>query len=154
ASRLASTEQATIGEGRLTEIRLRASPVPRASLLLRLLWTMWTNVRLVGASFRLLRAADGILFTGAPPLLIHLMAPLKVLWRGRLVYRITDFHPECLIAAQERPSHLLGLVLALTKFWRRRIDAFEVLGEDQQARLRQVGIPAERIALVRDGSPV
>ena len=69
---------------------------------------MWTNLRLVWRGFRDLRAADGILFTGSPPFLIHLLVPLKFLWRGRLVYRITDFHPECLIAAQARPSRALG----------------------------------------------
>jgi hypothetical protein len=76
------------------------------------------------------------------------------LWRGRLIYRITDFHPECLIAARDRPSRALGLLLGLTNFWRRRVDGFEVLGEDQRRRLNVTGVPAERIALVRDGSPV
>jgi hypothetical protein len=80
--------------------------------------------------------------------------PLKLLWRGRLIYRITDFHPECLIAAQDRPSRALNLLLGLTNFWRRRVDGFEVLGEDQRRRLNVTGVPAERIALVRDGSPV
>ena len=106
------------------------------------------------AGFRYLRAADGVLFTGSPPFMIHLLAPLKFLWRGRLVYRITDFHPECLIAARRGPSRTLGLLLALTNFWRRRIDGFEVLGIDQKRRLGATGVQPERIALVRDGSPV
>jgi hypothetical protein len=76
------------------------------------------------------------------------------LWRARLIYRITDFHPECLIAAEERPSLLLTASLAVTNFWRRRIDGFEVLGEDQRRRLGNAGISARRITLVRDGSPV
>ena len=102
ATAKASTVQRDIGKGRLTEIRLQARPVPRGSLLTRLLWTIRTNLRLVAAAFAPLRAADGILFTGSPPFLIHLLVPLKFLWRARLVYRITDFHPECLIAAQPR----------------------------------------------------
>jgi len=142
------------GKGSLTEIRLSARPVPRGSLLGRMLWTIATNMRLILAAFRPLRAADGILFTGSPPFLIHLLAPLKPLWRGRLIYRITDFHPECLIAARDRPSRALSLLLGLTNFWRRRVDGFEVLGEDQRRRLNVTGVPAERIALVRDGSPV
>jgi hypothetical protein len=105
-------------------------------------------------AFARLRAADGILFTGSPPFLIHLLAPLRFLWPGKLVYRITDFHPECLIAAQKRPSRVLAMLLALTNFWRRRVDRFEVLGEDQLKRLSDTGIPSERIDLVRDGSPV
>lgn len=142
------------GKGSLTEIRLQARPVPRGSLLGRLAWTIATDLRLLVAAFGRLRAADGILFTGSPPFLIHLLAPLRPLWRGRLIYRITDFHPECLIAARDRPSRLLNALLALTNFWRRRVDGFEVLGEDQRRRLNEAGVPAGRIVLVRDGSPV
>ena len=142
------------GKGRLTEQCLAASPVPRTSLLRRLLWTIWTNLRLVAAGFRSLRTADGILFTGSPPFLIHMLAPLHFLWRGRLVYRITDFHPECLIAARDRPSWALGLLLSVTNFWRRRVDGFEVLGLDQRRRLQETGVPEQRMTLVRDGSPV
>jgi catechol 2,3-dioxygenase-like lactoylglutathione lyase family enzyme len=76
------------------------------------------------------------------------------LWKARLTYRITDFYPECLIAARERRSLVLEMLLALTHFWRRRIDGFEVLGEDQRRRLRATGVAEKRIALVRDGSPV
>ncbi len=149
-----SREHREIGKGSLTEVRLSAPPVPRHSLAGRMLWTIVINLRLVFAAFGRLRTADGILFTGSPPFLIHLLAPLKPLWRGRLVYRITDFHPECLIAARDRPSRALDFLLGLTNFWRRRVDGFEVLGEDQRRRLEATGISAERIALVRDGSPV
>lgn len=142
------------GKGALTEIRLSTRPVPRQSLAGRMLWTIATNLRLLLAAFSSLRMAQGILFTGSPPFLIHLLVPLKPLWRGRLVYRITDFHPECLIAARNRPSRALTLLLALTNFWRRRVDGFEVLGEDQRRRLEASAIPPARIALVRDGSPV
>jgi len=144
----------TRGKGSLTEIRLQARPVPRGSLLGRLAWTIATDLRLLAAAFGRLRTADGILFTGSPPFLIHLLAPLRPLWRGRLIYRITDFHPECLIAARDRPSYALNALLALTNFWRRRVDGFEVLGEDQRRRLNETGVAASRIALVRDGSPV
>jgi len=149
-----STIRQLRGKGHLMEIRLNARPVPRGSLVGRMLWTIVTNLRLILAAFGPLRAADGIVFTGSPPFLIHLLAPLKFLWRGRLIYRITDFHPECLIAARDRPSRALGFLLGLTNFWRRKVDGFEVLGEDQRRRLTQTGIPADRIALVRDGSPV
>jgi len=155
ATRQRSTGRREIGEGVLTELRLQAKPVPRGSLVTRLAWTIWTNLRLVWKAFPAMRAADGIVFTGSPPFLIHLLVPLKFLWRGRLVYRITDFYPECMIAAQDKPSRLLTTLLALTNFWRRRVDRFEVLGEDQMRRLHEeAGIVRDRIALVRDGSPV
>lgn len=154
ASGAGSVRRQARGKGTLAELRLAARAVPRGSLLGRLMWTLWTDLRLVMTGFRDLRAADGVLFTGSPPFMIHLLAPLKFLWRARLVYRITDFHPECLIAAQPRPSRALGLLLALTNFWRRRIDGFEVLGIDQKRCLRATGVLPERIALVRDGAPV
>ncbi|HZY49331.1 MAG TPA: hypothetical protein VFE64_06090 [Devosia sp.] len=150
-----SVARREIGKGVLTELRLQTKPVPRGSLVTRLAWTIWTNLRLLWAALPAMHAADGILFTGSPPFLIHLLVPLKFLWRGRLVYRITDFHPECLIAAQDKPSRLLTTLLSLTNFWRRRVDRFEVLGEDQMRRLHdEAGIVRGRITLVRDGSPV
>ena len=149
-----SIKQESVTAGTLTEKRLAAKPVPHKSLLGRLLWTMWTDCRLLLAAFRALRAADGIVFTGSPPFLVHFLTPLKLLWKGRLIYRITDFYPECLIAARKRRSLVLEMLLALTNFWRRRIDGFEVLGEDQRRRLGATGVAEERIALVRDGSPV
>jgi hypothetical protein len=100
-----------------------------------------------------MRRADTVLFTGSPPLMVHFIAPLNILLRKKLIYRITDFHPECLIA--ERGSGLmLELLLRLTQFWRRRIDQFEALGVDQTRRLAESGIAAERIRLKRDPSPV
>ncbi len=153
ASAAFSLNQEARGKGSLTELRLRARPVPRRSLIGRLAWTLWTDLRLVAAGFRYLRAADGILFTGSPAFMIHLLVPLRFLWRGRLIYRITDFHPECLIAAQPHPSLALSLLLALTNFWRRRVDGFEVLGLDQKKRLAATGVVDQSIALVRDGSP-
>jgi hypothetical protein len=149
-----SVKRQAVGAGTLTEMRLLARPVPRESLAGRLLWTLSTDCRLLVAAFRSLRTADGIVFTGSPPFLVHLLSPLKPLWRGRLIYRITDFYPECLIAARERPSRMLELLLAATNFWRRHIDGFEVLGQDQLRRLQATGVAEARIALVRDGSPV
>jgi hypothetical protein len=153
-SAAALVERSEHGRGSLRVTRISARQVPRGSLFTRLVWTLWTNLRLVCRAFGRLRAADGILFTGSPPFLIHFLAPLKFLLKGRLVYRITDFHPECLMAAQDRPSRTLGALQRLTNFWRRRIDAFEVLGQDQRRRLREQGIADERISLVRDGSPI
>ncbi|WP_157100549.1 hypothetical protein [Rhodoplanes sp. Z2-YC6860] len=126
----------------------------KTDTLRRLLWTIKTNNRLLWRLWREMRTADTILFTGSPPLLIHWMAPANLLLRKRLVYRITDFHPECAIAQRGSAGLLLNLLYRLTVFWRRRIDQFEVLGKDQIARLCEIGIPAERIELKRDSSPV
>lgn len=143
-----------VGPGRYREIKLKTALYNKTHTLRRLLWTIKTNNRLLWRLWREMRAADTILFTGSPPLLIHWMAPANLLLRKHLVYRITDFHPECAIAQRGSAGLLLGLLYRLTVFWRRRIDQFEVLGEDQIARLREIGIPAERIELKRDSSPV
>ena len=95
-----------------------------------------------------------MLFTGSPPLLLHFIAPLRLFIRTELIYRITDFHPECLIAERGQAGFLLNLLLRLTQFWRRRVDMFEVLGLDQARRLADIGIPRERIRLKRNPSPV
>ena len=109
---------------------------------------------LLSAAFRAMRRADAVLFTGSPPLMLHFIAPLNLLLRKRLIYRITDFHPECLIAERGRSGLILGLLLRLTQFWRRRVDEFEVLGNDQARRLADSGVPQARMRLKADPSPV
>ena len=88
-----------LGRGHLTVIKVPAKPFDRSRWRKRLWWTLCTNLRLIRAAWKELRRCDTILFTGAPPFLLHLLVPLKLLLRKRLVYRITDFYPECLIAA-------------------------------------------------------
>ena len=88
-----------------------------------------------------------MLFTGSPALMLHFIALLNVLLRRRLIYRIMDFHPECLLAERSSSGLILRGLLHLTYFWRRRVDAFEVLGLDQARRLTDIGITEERIRL-------
>jgi hypothetical protein len=135
-------------------MRLRTREYDKTSLGRRLAWTAATNSRIVWRARALLRRADVILFTGSPPYLLHWLAPLNLLLRKRLVYRITDFHPECLIAQRGRAGVVLELVYRLTVFWRRRVDEFEVLGFDQRDRLLGLGIAEHRIRLKRDPAPV
>jgi hypothetical protein len=111
-------------------------------------------VLLLAAAFRTMRRADTVLFTGSPPLMVHFIAPLNLLLRKQLIYRITDFHPECAVAERGRAGPALQLLLRLTQFWRRRVDVFEVLGLDQAQRLADSGVAQERIRLKRDPSPV
>lgn len=154
SSSASTTSEETLGTGSLRTIRLHTQPYDKNDFLRRLWWTARTNTHIVAALWGEMRGADRILFTGSPPLLVHWIAPLNVLLRKELVYRITDFHPECLIAARPKPSVLLDLVLKWTIFWRRRVHRFEVLGEDQRVRLQQIGIANDRITLKRDPSPV
>jgi hypothetical protein len=154
SSAATSVETETHGLGTLAIHRLYAPTYDKASFRTRLLWTLKTNLRLVREAGAFVRRASEVRFTGAPPFLLHFLMPLNLIWRTRFVYRVTDFWPECLMA--ELPSIPLWLhfIWKLTCALRRRVDAFEVLGHDQRRRLEAIGIPRERMALVRDPSPV
>jgi hypothetical protein len=143
-----------VGDGSLEVLRVHRRTYRKQNFVARLVWTVISNVLLLAAAFRAMRRADAILFTGSPPLMVHFIAPLNLVLKKRLIYRITDFHPECLIAERGRSGLMLSLMLGLTRFWRRRVDTFEVLGLDQARRLADSGVGEERIRLKRDPSPV
>ena len=140
--------------GRLTIIAVRARQYDRSRLWRRLCWTLQTDLKLIAAGFRELWNCDEIIFTESPPFLLHCLVPLNVLLRKRLVYRITDFYPEYIIAALGRQPWPLRLVHHWTRLLRRRVDQIQVLGYDQANRLRDSGVPPERIILKRDRSLV
>ena len=150
----ASDRTEKVGEGLFREIKLRAAPYDKSRAGRRALWTAAVNTRLLWNLRREMRWARRIIFTGSPPLFLHWIAPANLLLRKELVYRITDFHPECAIAQRGEAGAALGLLYRLTVFWRRRVNRFEALGEDQIQRLREIGIPDSRIDLRRDPSPV
>jgi hypothetical protein len=155
----------SVGQGRLRVVRRRAALYDRADLRARALWTVRTNLGLLWRARRWLPRADEVLITGSPPFLLHCVAPLAALLGKRLTYRITDFHPECLIAEMSESRASAGGPPGRVPWWlrafhrltlalRRRVDRFEVLGEDQRRRLLAQGIPAARIVLKRDPPPV
>ena len=144
----------TVGKGSLQIWRVHRSTYEKRRFFVRLAWTVRSNLALLVAAFGAMRRANAVLFTGSPPLMLHFIAPLNLLMGKKLIYRITDFHPECLIAEREHAGTALGLLMRLTRFWRRRVDEFEVLGFDQARRLCDLGIPQVRIRLKRDPSPV
>lgn len=149
-----SVENESFGAGRLTILRFKTAQYDRANFRQRAIWTLRLNLRLLTRLRKEIWRADEILFTGSPPFLLHFLAPLNLFLRKRLVYRITDFHPECLLAGMQRASWPLKGLQALTVAWRKTVGEFEVLGEDQRQRLLEIGIRPERIRLKRDPSPV
>lgn len=149
-----SDKSEKLGCGRYREIKLAARTYDKTRTTRRLLWTAITNTRLIVRLWGALRRADTVLFTGSPPLFLHWIAPANLILRKRLVYRITDFHPECAMAERERPSLRLNLLYRVTLFWRRRVHEFEILGHDQGRRLAEIGIPADRLRFKPDPSPV
>lgn len=140
--------------GNLRVRRVHRAEYNRASMFRRAVWTAGANLALLWGARRELLSVDEVRFTGSPPYLLHFVMPLAKLLRLRTRYRITDFHPECMIALLERPSAGLRLLQRFTMFWRRRVDTMEVLGEDQRLRLLAGGVDASRIELRRDPSPV
>src|SRR5206468_3369941 len=117
-------------------------------------WTVRTNIRLVLEVIRDPRSRRAeLIFTGAPPFMLFFAFLVKVTRRARLVYRITDFYPEVLIAELGRRRWLLAIE-RLTWLLRRRVDRFEVLGEDQRLILLAGGVAPDRITLKRDDCPV
>lgn len=150
----ARVEAALAGQGSLVVRRLHRPAYDRADWIARALWTLAANLVLLWWARGALARCEEIRFTGSPPYLVHFVVPLARLVGRRTRYRITDFHPECLFAALARRPWWGGPLLALTAFWRRRVDVVEVLGEDQAERLRDSGVDPARVVLVRDPSPV
>ena len=128
-----STTKEVLSNGKSFEItRIRSSSYIKSKFIRRLLWTLRTNVRVVYEVIRNCRSSKTeIIFTGAPPFMLFLVVA-KIIRNTRLVYRITDFYPEVLIAELGRRPWLLAIE-RLTWFLRRRVVGFEVLGEDQRA---------------------
>jgi hypothetical protein len=154
--RQASTELSKFtGCGILTIQRLQAKPYEKTKFLQRLLWTFFTNLRLVWVVLRDPNSHGAeILFTGAPPFMLYFTITLKYLRGASLIYRITDFYPEVLIANLGRTSPLLALLERFTWWLRKKVDVFEVLGEDQRALLLRGGISENRIIIKRYTAPI
>jgi hypothetical protein len=151
-------EAATEVEPDLTILRLAAPPVDKqASMLKRGLWALETSLRLLRATHRAIRGEPReeceIVVTGSPPFLAYLFIVFnRLVWRQTLVYRITDFYPETLFAAGHLPW--LRPVAGLFHGLRRGATRIEALGEDQRRRLAEGGVPADRVVVVRDVSPI
>lgn len=135
--------------------RLHTTPFKKTSSVQRLLWAMRANLRLIWVVIRDPRSRNAdLLFTGSPPFMLYFSFLAKALAGCRLIYRITDFYPEVLFAAWRRKPLLFKPIERLTWFLRRRVDEFQVLGEDQRRLLLAGGIAPERIVLKRDVAPV
>src|SRR6185312_4493819 len=97
-----------VGEGSVEIVRVHRRQYQKRRFVDRLIWTIFSNIALLRAAFTAMRGADLVLFTGSPPLMLHFIAPLDVVLRRRLVYRIMDFHPECSIAERGHSGLFLG----------------------------------------------
>jgi hypothetical protein len=143
-----------VANGTLKIICIKRNSYKKTSLFKRAFWTLGANIALLWAARHAIQASDEVIFTGSPPYLLHFIAPMNIFWKKKIVYRITDFHPECLMAEYQTPPFWLRLIYWQTLFWRRRIPMFEAIGQDQINRLSQIDIKNDQIRLVRDPAPI
>jgi hypothetical protein len=148
------TSSKSVSSGTLKIICIKRNSYKKTSLFKRAFWTLGANIALLWAARKPITTSDEVIFTGSPPYLLHFIAPVNFFWKKKIVYRITDFHPECLMAEYQTPPFWLKLIYWQTLFWRRRVPMFEAIGEDQKNRLSQINIGAERVRLVRDPAPI
>ena len=150
------SEVERFASGGILEItRIAISTYDKANYVSRLLWLLKANFYLIAKVMRDARSRGGeILFTGAPPFMLFFAVVAKYIRRARLIYRITDFYPEVIVAELGRKSPPLAIFEWFTWVLRRRVDRFEALGEDQSKLLIAGGISPDRIVLKRDGCPV
>ena len=140
------SSEAFDGGGRLTVLRLHAKPRGGEGYLSRMLWALWSNLRIALHAWRGVGADEAeVIFTGSPPFMLYFALVLKAVRNVALTYRITDFYPEVVIAAAGRKSVLAGWIERLTWAARRKVERFQVLGEDQRRILLAGGIAAEKI---------
>jgi hypothetical protein len=141
--------------GALEIRRLKANRYNKSGLATRLLWSMCANIKLILEVIRDPRSRGAqMLFTGSPPFMLYFAVLAKWLRGMRLIYRITDFYPEVISAAVGRRTILLACFERVTWAVRKRVDSFEILGEDQRQLLLAGGIAPHRITLKRDVPPI
>ena len=145
-----------LSNGALLEVKkLSAQPYNKSSFLSRSIWSLRTNTRLIWQVVKDSRAKGGeVLFTGSPPFMLFFAVIAKWLRGVRLNYRITDFYPEVIIVSFGERSRLLKQFQEVTWRFRKSVDEFQVLGEDQRRLLIAGGIQPARITLKRDISPI
>src|ERR1700730_895658 len=147
------SQQQFAGGALLRITRIPASTYDKSRNLKRLLWTLRTNFRLI---FQVIRSPHSrraeVLFTGSPPFMLLFSFGAKLFRGAKLTYRITDFFPEVVVAGESGNSALLHMLQRIIWMLRRKVDRFQVLGEDQRQLLLKGGIAPERIVLKRDVS--
>jgi hypothetical protein len=143
-------------DGGVLEVRrLHAKRYDKSALINRLIWSLGANFKLIWEVLRDPRSRGAeVLFSGSPPFMIFFAVLVKWLRGAKLIYHITDFYPEVIIAARGSQSLPLTLLERLTWLLRKSVDVFLVLGEDQRRLLLAGGIAPERIELKRYGSPI
>src|ERR1043166_925730 len=89
----------TFASGMLQVTRIRSSRYDKTRYVSRLLWLVRMNFRLMRQVVRDPRSRGAeIIFTGSPPFMLYFAIVVKWLRGARLIYRVSDFYPEVIIA--------------------------------------------------------
>src|SRR5437879_126203 len=72
-----------VDEGSVEIVRVHRRRYEKQRFVDRLIWTIASNLALLHSAFSAMRAADLVLFTGSPPLMLHFIAPLNMVLRRR-----------------------------------------------------------------------
>src|SRR5947208_2499837 len=59
------------GQDSFEVVRVHRPAYQKQNFAARLIWTILSNILLLGAAFGAMRRADAVLFTGSPPLMLH-----------------------------------------------------------------------------------
>ena len=151
---LSASQGGLSNEQGLSVRRLRVSRRP-VGISARARWMARVYPRLLMAAMAPLKAVDEVVFGAGLPYFELCLMPLIMRGGRRFVLRLTDFHPECLIAAygHASPPGLAYLQHAVSAA-RQRVDRIEVGGDDQRRRLLEQGMTGAQIVVRRDGLPI
>ena len=138
-------------QGRVTIIRVGSTAYPRFRMKQRVL-NYLTYVALA-VPRALVERCDLVLAMTDPPFEGIVGALVALLKRRPLVYNIRDLYPDMALGGGLiRPGLLARLWERLHRWALERARRVIVLGEDMRARILAKGVPALRIAVVRDGA--
>jgi colanic acid biosynthesis glycosyl transferase WcaI len=138
-------------QGRIAVIRVGSTAFPRFRMKQRLL-NYLTYVALAVPRALVVRC-DIVLAMTDPPFEGIVGAFVSLLKRRPLIYNIQDLYPEMAVAGGLiRPGWLARLWERIHRWALGRAGRVIVLGEDMRERILEKGVPASRIAVVRDGA--
>ena len=139
--------------GRLRIIRVGSTDYPRFQMKRRVL-NYLTHVALSVPCALALRC-DVVLAMTDPPFEGIVGAFVALLKNKPYVYNIRDLYPDMAVAGSVVEPGLLTRIWETLHRWAlRHVTRVILLGEDMRARIIAKGVPAERVAVVRDGAEI
>ena len=137
----------------VTVVRVGSTDYPRTQMGRRVLnYLSYVALSVPRAFFA---KCDVVLAMTDPPFEGIVAAFVAMLKRKPFVYNIRDLYPDMALGGSiVAPGQLARLWEILHRWALRRATRLIVLGEDMKARIVAKGVPAERVAIVRDGVEV